>query len=130
MVVHLPTRGERLSGYIGVGVQLGEKFMNRCHLGGKHERLVTVVAGTEISFPEGLGHRNLSHLFSIAEYAKFGLAPHDLFSTNHTRLSALEGQTVIINDLLKSKRKVPEVYLAIVVVFVSPFLADSLFCQP
>jgi len=98
MGVHLPSAGVGVCMKVGVGVQLGEKFLDTGFADGEHEGLAAIVTDAEVSLSERFGHGDLWDFLAIAKNAEFGFAAEDFAPSDQAGLPALHRQTVIAHD--------------------------------
>ena len=97
---HRAAGRRRLGLDVGVGVELGEEFLDRQHAQGEHERLITVVTGTKVPFSEGVSHCDLGDFLAVAKDPEFRLAGEHLLAAEETRLPAEVGDPVVANNRL------------------------------
>jgi hypothetical protein len=88
----------RVACRVGVGVELGEELLDRCHAQGEHRRLVAVVARAHVAGAHGASHRHLRHFLAVAEDAELGLAGEHFLAADEAHLAAAVGPAVIAGD--------------------------------
>ncbi|SRR5260221_6233145 len=85
---------------VGMGIELGEVFVEGGRADGEHEGLVAVVAGPPVAAAEGAGHGQLRHLLAVAEDAELGLAGQHFLAADEAHLPAAEGNPVVLENAL------------------------------
>src|SRR4051794_22340428 len=84
-------------------VKLREKLLERRRADGEHERLIAVIAGTEITAPERARHRQLRDLFTVAEDPELRLAGENFLAADEAGLTAAVRDAVVVEDALASE---------------------------
>ena len=91
-------RTVRIVLHIGVGIELGEKFLHTRNSQSKTQRLIPVIAGIEIPRSEELRHCYLWYLFPVTENPKLCFARQYLLPPQQAGLSTLTGRTIVFED--------------------------------
>ena len=81
-----------------MSVKLGEKLLQGEQFQCEHQRLVPIVTGAEIPFPEGVGQRHLGNLLAVAEYSELGFPGKDLLAAGDAGQPASECNPIIVED--------------------------------
>jgi hypothetical protein len=81
-----------------MSVKLSKELIQRQDSEGEHERLIAIVAGTEVSFPECMSEGYLSDFLAVAKNPEFGLSGENLLPGNNACPPAAVDNAVVLKD--------------------------------